>query len=97
MSGNSHFLAVGDEDGFVSLYDTRQCLPSVASCMEKSGVCWVDYLLLCVSVNVEFFFLFFLLIMFVTGQARVFDWIAHTNAIFDVCWIKVTSTTSSSY
>ncbi|KAM0945844.1 putative transcription factor WD40-like family [Dioscorea sansibarensis] len=58
MSGNSHFLAVGDEDGFVSLYDTRQCLPSAASCMEKSG------------------------------QARVFDWLAHTNAIFDVCWIK---------
>ncbi|KAH7686197.1 denticleless protein [Dioscorea alata] len=58
MSGNSHFLAVGDEDGFVSLYDTRRCLPSAASCMEKSG------------------------------QARVFDWIAHTNAIFDVCWIK---------
>ena len=58
MSGNSHFLAVGDEDGFVSLYDTRQCLPSAASCMEKSGVCWADYLLLCVSVNVEFFLYF---------------------------------------
>ncbi|KAJ0971544.1 hypothetical protein J5N97_019503 [Dioscorea zingiberensis] len=58
MSGNSHFLAVGDEDGFVSLYDTRRSLPSATSCTEKSG------------------------------KARVFDWIAHTNAIFDVCWIK---------
>ncbi|XP_020098067.1 denticleless protein homolog [Ananas comosus] len=51
-------LAVSDEDGFVSVYDTHRNLPSCASSLEKSA------------------------------EARVCDWVAHNNAIFDVCWIK---------
>ncbi|RWR94074.1 denticleless protein isoform X3 [Cinnamomum micranthum f. kanehirae] len=54
---NSHFLAVSDEDGYVSFYDTRRKLPALASCGDNA-------------------------------EARVCDWIAHHNAIFDVCWIK---------
>ncbi|XP_062213300.1 uncharacterized protein LOC133914178 [Phragmites australis] len=54
----SQFLAVADEDGYVSLYDTRRRLPSSSSSLEKSA------------------------------ETRVFDWVAHNNAIFDVCWIK---------
>jgi hypothetical protein len=26
----------------------------------------------------------------VAAETRVSDWVAHNNAIFDVCWIKVT-------
>ncbi|KAF8378243.1 hypothetical protein HHK36_029582 [Tetracentron sinense] len=55
---NSHFLAVSDESGYVSIYDTRRKLPSSASCRENPA------------------------------EARVSDWIAHQNAIFDICWIK---------
>ncbi|KAJ4762780.1 transducin family protein / WD-40 repeat family protein [Rhynchospora pubera] len=55
---NSHLLAVSDEDGFVSIYDTRRHLPSFTSCREK------------------------------TDQARITEWVAHNNAIFDLCWIK---------
>nr|CAD1832533.1 unnamed protein product [Ananas comosus var. bracteatus] len=51
-------LAVSDEDGFVSVYDTHRNLPSCASSLEKSA------------------------------EARVCDWVAHNNAIFDVCWLK---------
>ncbi|XP_026660350.1 denticleless protein homolog isoform X2 [Phoenix dactylifera] len=57
-SRNSHLLAVSDEDGYLSFYNTCQSLGSVASCWEKAV------------------------------EARVCDWIAHNNAIFDVCWIK---------
>ncbi|XP_077242745.1 transducin/WD40 repeat-like superfamily protein [Tasmannia lanceolata] len=57
-SRNSHFLAVSDEDGYVSFYDTRRRLPSLSTCQE----------------NAE--------------EARICDWIAHNNAIFDLCWIK---------
>ncbi|KAJ6965700.1 denticleless protein [Populus alba x Populus x berolinensis] len=46
----SHILAVSDEDGYVSLFDTRTEFPS--------------------------------------EKARISDWVAHQNAIFDVCWIK---------
>ncbi|KAJ3697811.1 hypothetical protein LUZ61_001516 [Rhynchospora tenuis] len=54
----SHLLAVSDEDGFVSIYDTHRNLPSFTSCREK------------------------------TDQARITEWVAHNNAIFDLCWIK---------
>ncbi|OVA19893.1 WD40 repeat [Macleaya cordata] len=55
---DSHFLAVSDEDGYVSLYDTRRKLPSLTTCREKAV------------------------------EARYCEWVAHNNAIFDVCWIK---------
>ncbi|XP_072980083.1 uncharacterized protein [Typha angustifolia] len=55
---SSHLLAVSDEDGYVSLFDTRNSIPSYAHCQEKSA------------------------------EARVCDWVAHNNAIFDLCWIK---------
>ncbi|KAF3323229.1 denticleless protein [Carex littledalei] len=55
---SSHLLAVSDEDGFVSLYDTRRHLPSFTSYREK------------------------------TDKAKISEWVAHNNAIFDLCWIK---------
>ncbi|KAF9626003.1 hypothetical protein IFM89_030657 [Coptis chinensis] len=55
---NAHFIAVSDEDGYVSFYDTRKKLPSLSNCIEK------------------------------TVEARICDWVAHNNAIFDLCWIK---------
>ncbi|THU71921.1 hypothetical protein C4D60_Mb04t06610 [Musa balbisiana] len=57
-SRNSHILAVSDEDGYVSFFDTRRSLPSYASCRES------------------------------TAESRVCEWVAHSNAIFDICWIK---------
>ncbi|XVF16355.1 hypothetical protein REPUB_Repub10bG0024400 [Reevesia pubescens] len=57
-SKNSHFFAVSDELGYVSLFDSRWKFSSVASHQE----------------NAE--------------KARIYDWVAHENAIFDVCWIK---------
>ncbi|KAJ6751589.1 hypothetical protein OIU85_002061 [Salix viminalis] len=50
----SHILAVSDEDGYVSLFDTRTKFPS--------------------------------------EKARISDWVAHQNAIFDVRWIKEDTT-----
>ncbi|XP_052197452.1 uncharacterized protein LOC127804612 isoform X2 [Diospyros lotus] len=57
-SKSSHILAVTDEDGYVSLYNSRLKLPSHSSYQE----------------NAE--------------RARVSEWVAHENAIFDLCWIK---------
>ncbi|MCL7047661.1 hypothetical protein MKW94_012973 [Papaver nudicaule] len=57
-NGNSHLLAVTDEDGFVSLFDTRRRLPSFTNCRDKAV------------------------------EARVCEWEAHDNAIFDLCWTK---------
>ncbi|KAK9272145.1 hypothetical protein L1049_002516 [Liquidambar formosana] len=57
-SKNPHILAVSDEDGYVSLYDTRRKFPSFSSYLE----------------NAE--------------KARICDWVAHHNSIFDVCWVK---------
>ncbi|WOL17609.1 denticleless protein [Canna indica] len=58
MNRNAHLLAVSDEDGYVSFYDTRRSLPSYSSCRERAA------------------------------EARVCEWVAHSNAIFDMCWIK---------
>ncbi|KAJ3673005.1 hypothetical protein LUZ60_006379 [Juncus effusus] len=55
---SSHLLAVSDEEGYVSLYNTHRNLPSCTSFREKSD------------------------------QAKIFDWVAHNNAIFDLSWIK---------
>ncbi|KAL5572777.1 hypothetical protein UlMin_022374 [Ulmus minor] len=57
-SRSSHILAVSDEDGYVSLFDTRSQFPS-SSCPQENA-----------------------------DKARVSEWIAHNNAVFDVCWIK---------
>ncbi|KAJ8750096.1 hypothetical protein K2173_014011 [Erythroxylum novogranatense] len=57
-SKNCHVLAVSDESGYVSLFDTRREFPSYASCQENAG------------------------------KARICEWMAHQNAIFDVCWIR---------
>ncbi|XP_030443416.2 uncharacterized protein LOC115665714 isoform X1 [Syzygium oleosum] len=55
----SYVLAVSDEDGYVSLFDTRpKSSASSTSCRENAG------------------------------KARIGDWVAHQNAIFDICWIK---------
>ncbi|GMH06775.1 hypothetical protein Nepgr_008615 [Nepenthes gracilis] len=55
---HAHILAVSDEDGYVSLFDTRSKLSSFRTCQEKAE------------------------------KARVSDWSAHQNAVFDICWIK---------
>ncbi|XP_021892022.1 denticleless protein homolog isoform X2 [Carica papaya] len=57
-SKNSHIFAVSDEDGFMSLFDSR-----------KKFHCRATY-----EENTE--------------RARISEWLAHSNAIFDVCWIK---------
>ncbi|KAF4381600.1 hypothetical protein F8388_021228 [Cannabis sativa] len=54
---SSHILAVSDEDGYVSLFDTRRHLSSSSH-----------------QENAE--------------KSRVCEWVAHQNAVFDVCWIK---------
>ncbi|PON41578.1 Guanine nucleotide-binding protein, beta subunit [Parasponia andersonii] len=57
-SKSSYILAVSDEDGYVSLFDTRRHFPSSSSHQE----------------NAE--------------KSRVCEWVAHHNAVFDVCWVK---------
>ncbi|XP_058188183.1 uncharacterized protein LOC131304807 [Rhododendron vialii] len=57
-SKNSHILAVTDEDGYISLYNTRLKFASSSTCQEN------------------------------TEKSRVCQWVAHQNAIFDICWIK---------
>ncbi|CAL5368251.1 unnamed protein product [Camellia sinensis] len=57
-SKNSHIIAVTDEDGYISLFNTRLKFSSSSTFQENSE------------------------------KARVDEWVAHENAIFDVCWIK---------
>ncbi|XP_009597523.1 uncharacterized protein [Nicotiana tomentosiformis] len=57
-SKNSHILAVADEGGYLSLFNTRVRFPSSSTHRQ----------------NAE--------------KAKVSEWAAHDNAIFDVCWIK---------
>ncbi|OIT32001.1 PREDICTED: denticleless protein homolog A-like [Nicotiana attenuata] len=57
-SKNSHILAVADEGGYVSLYNTRLKFPPSSTHQQ----------------NAE--------------KAKMSEWVAHENAIFDVCWIK---------
>ncbi|KAJ4729284.1 denticleless protein-like [Melia azedarach] len=57
-SKNSHIFAVSDEDGYVSLFDSRRKFTSF-TCHQEN-----------------------------TEKARLSDWVAHQNAIFDLCWIK---------
>lgn len=54
----SYILAVSDEDGYVSLFDTRPKSSPSTSCRENAD------------------------------KARIGDWVAHQNAIFDISWIK---------
>ncbi|KAG6545554.1 hypothetical protein Mapa_013156 [Marchantia paleacea] len=51
-------LAVADEEGYVSIFNTNGQLPSMADCYSK------------------------------TRDVRSKLWMAHTNAVFDVCWTK---------
>ncbi|KAM3364012.1 denticleless protein A [Capsicum galapagoense] len=55
---NSHIVAVTDEGGYLSLFNTRVPFPSSSTHLQ----------------NAE--------------KAKVLEWVAHDNAIFDVCWIK---------
>ncbi|XP_009765528.1 uncharacterized protein LOC107779387 [Nicotiana tabacum] len=57
-SENSHILAVADEGGYVSLYNTRLKFPPSSTHQQ----------------NAE--------------KSKMSEWVAHENAIFDVCWIK---------
>ncbi|PQP96488.1 denticleless protein homolog [Prunus yedoensis var. nudiflora] len=55
---NSHIVAMSDEDGYLSLFDTRRKFSASASFQENAD------------------------------KTKVCDWVAHQNAVFDVCWIK---------
>ncbi|CAL1357050.1 unnamed protein product [Linum trigynum] len=55
---NAHILAVSDEEGYLSLFDSRRNLSSAATRQEN------------------------------TGKARITEWVAHQNAIFDIRRIK---------
>ncbi|KAI8533645.1 hypothetical protein RHMOL_Rhmol10G0025600 [Rhododendron molle] len=66
-SKNSHILAVTDEDGYISLYNTRLKFASSSTCQENTG-----------KINLYNF----------AEKSRVCQWVAHQNAIFDICWIK---------
>ncbi|GAB2281899.1 hypothetical protein Dimus_016464 [Dionaea muscipula] len=56
---SAHILAMSDEDGHVSLFDTCFELSSSKTCMK----------------NAE--------------KARIANWVAHENVVFDICRIKV--------
>ncbi|CAI9111477.1 OLC1v1011705C1 [Oldenlandia corymbosa var. corymbosa] len=56
---NGHILAVTDEAGYISLYNTRLNFKS-SSTYEQN-----------------------------TEKSRILEWVAHDNAIFDICWIKI--------
>lgn len=51
-------------------------------CLLRSFSLWMDILL--VSIMLKF-------IEFFAEKVRISDWVAHQNAIFDLCWIKVTT------
>ncbi|EYU44784.1 hypothetical protein ABFS82_08G008400 [Erythranthe guttata] len=55
---NAHILALTDEGGYITLFDTRKKYLDYSSYQE----------------NAE--------------KAKLFEWVAHENAIFDLCWIK---------
>ena len=94
-SKNSHIFAVSDEDGYVSLFDSRRKLPSFARHRENAGLraCLWNA---CFGVFL-FGWIFFVVSIilkfrdFFAEKARISDWVAHQNAIFDLCWIKVTT------
>lgn len=56
--GDGHLLAVADEEGYISIFNTRLALPT------------------------------FMTTQFNTEKSRWKSWVAHSNAIFDVCWIQ---------
>ncbi|KAL3526087.1 hypothetical protein ACH5RR_014459 [Cinchona calisaya] len=55
---NTHILAVTDESGYISVYNTRLNFPSSSTYQQN------------------------------TEKSRILEWVAHDNAIFDICWIK---------
>ncbi|RAL47155.1 hypothetical protein DM860_014049 [Cuscuta australis] len=55
-SNNCHIIAVSDEGGYISLYNTRSKFLSSSNYLE----------------NAE--------------RAKISEWVAHENAIFDICW-----------
>ncbi|KAK1359473.1 denticleless protein-like [Heracleum sosnowskyi] len=57
-SKNAHIIAVTDELGYVSLYNTRFNTTSSSTSGHNSE------------------------------KAKLWEWVAHDNAIFDICWIK---------
>ncbi|CAH9088894.1 unnamed protein product [Cuscuta epithymum] len=57
-SRNCHIIAVSDEGGYISLYNTRSKFLSSST---NQG-------------NAE--------------RAKISEWVAHENAIFDICWIQ---------
>ncbi|KAI3985633.1 hypothetical protein MKX01_033916, partial [Papaver californicum] len=93
-NGNSHLLAVTDEDGFVSLFDTRRRLASFTNCREKAGSIIVSLWVCLYVANILGAFVCLLKLEFgccsmcVSVEARVCQWEAHDNAIFDLCWTK---------
>lgn len=93
-SKNSHILAVSDEDGYVSLFDSRRRHPSFASYQENAGLFSLSnyilgFWLLLVHFYQSSLSFWWKLIILCAEKARLYEWVAHDNAVFDVCWIKV--------
>ncbi|KAL8471281.1 hypothetical protein ACS0TY_028798 [Phlomoides rotata] len=55
---NAHILALTDELGYITLFNTRKKFPDFSSYRENAD------------------------------KAKISEWIAHENAVFDLCWIK---------
>lgn len=93
-SKNFHILAVSDEDGYVSLFDSRRRHPYFASYQENAGLFSLSnyilgFWLLLVHFYQSSLSFWWKLIILCAEKARLYEWVAHDNAVFDVCWIKV--------
>lgn len=88
---NSHILALSDEDGYVSLFDTRRKFSSSSSYQENAGfICFYCQWLFNKSSLMGDYLYKLHYPLLISEKAKICDWVAHHNAVFDVCWIKVT-------
>lgn len=84
---SSHLLAASDEDGFVSLYDTRSVPLSFAPIWKRKGISrYLTTVLASIFVSKC---LISEIVWCLSAGAKLREWIAHKNAVFDVCWLKV--------
>lgn len=89
-SENSHILAVADEGGYVSLYNTRLKFPPSSTHQQNAGKLLLKNSFLILNFALMLCFLdFYLINLQFTEKSKMSEWVAHENAIFDVCWIKV--------
>lgn len=88
---NAHILALTDELGYITLFNTRKKFSDFSSYQENAGklnpnshrsfLCELLFLVSVVFSGVVF--------LCFADKAKISEWIAHENAVFDLCWIKV--------